>query len=95
MVDLGFSCFSSPSVCTTSCGDGIVAGVEVCDDSNIDGIGCLADCSGPSFGYSCDMSSPSYCPLLCGNGVDNTGGGYTEQCDDSALTDGDGCSSTC
>jgi subtilisin-like proprotein convertase family protein len=34
----GFHCMGSPSVCTTTCGDGIRAGMEVCDG----GPGCTA-----------------------------------------------------
>ena len=30
----GYICFNIPSVCSTVCGDGLIGGVEQCDDSN-------------------------------------------------------------
>lgn len=44
---------STPSLCTTDCGDGIIAGSEICDDGSTDGLGCLADCSGVNSSYVC------------------------------------------
>ena len=46
-VSIGYSCISvnSPSICSPICGDGIVVGIEKCDDGNKGG--CLSDCSGP------------------------------------------------
>ena len=32
--------------CATLCGDGLVAGNEICDDGGLGG--CLSDCSGPT-----------------------------------------------
>jgi cysteine-rich repeat protein len=84
--ELGWSCNDNePSVCTTNCGDGIIAGVEECDDNNNEsGDGCDAYCHTES----------------CGDGeVNNThieGETFvTEQCDDGNTNNEDGCSSTC
>ena len=33
-VELGYTCVEEPSLCTTQCGDGIVAGEEICDERN-------------------------------------------------------------
>ncbi|MET0341771.1 MAG: DUF4215 domain-containing protein [Polyangiales bacterium] len=74
------------------CGDGILGGVEACDDGNVlDGDGCSAacarepgfDCTRPGFG--CARA------VVCGDGqVDPS-----EQCDDGNSTGGDGCSVDC
>ena len=64
---------TTPSVCTclpgfsgnpcqTTCGDGLVAGSEVCDDGNLGG--CLPDCSGVQTNYTCTSGSPST-PSVC------------------------------
>jgi len=45
--------------------------------------------------YYCDEQEPSICNLLCGNGVNDTNLVYIEECDDSNINSGDGCSSTC
>lgn len=60
-VETGYSCFGSPSVCTSTCGDGIVApGVEQCDDGNItNGDGCNSVCTIEP-GYICS-GNPSVC----------------------------------
>ncbi len=85
--ELGWSCnHNEPSVCTTSCGDNIVAGVEECDNdlTNTSGDGCDA-----------------FCHIeVCGDGVINNTHvegetTVTEQCDDGDDDAGDGCSDTC
>lgn len=60
-VETGFSCSGSPSVCTSTCGDGIVApGAEQCDDANLNnGDGCNSSCIIEP-GYNCS-GSPSIC----------------------------------
>ena len=72
---------NSTSVCTTTCGDGIVAGDELCDDGVNDGQygGCTATCTrGPS----------------CGDGVLQPLDG--EQCDDGVnLSPYGGCAPGC
>ena len=43
--ETGFVCTGAPSVCTTTCGDGVAGGLEQCDDGEtIDGDGCNAVC---------------------------------------------------
>ena len=72
---------NSTSVCTSTCGDGIVAGDEACDDGVNDGKygGCTATCGqGPS----------------CGDGLVQAAAG--EQCDDGVnLTPYGGCAPGC
>jgi cysteine-rich repeat protein len=92
------------------CGDGVVEGLEECDDGNTaSGDGCSAHCT---------LESSTE---LCADGMDNDldgqvdcadsdclgdpacssatcGNGVVEageQCDDGNATDGDGCSTTC
>jgi cysteine-rich repeat protein len=44
-VEPGWTCNGQPSVCATTCGDGVQAGTEECDDGNlIDGDGCSSSC---------------------------------------------------
>ena len=62
------------------CGDGVVEGIEECDDGNTTaGDGCAADCT------------TELVEGVCGDGTLNTG----EECDDGNTVDGDGCSSAC
>jgi cysteine-rich repeat protein len=59
-INPGFNCVGSPSVCSTICGHGIVAGNESCDDGNaVTGDGCSGMCA-VEFGYMC-TGSPSVC----------------------------------
>ncbi|MFP4601163.1 MAG: DUF4215 domain-containing protein, partial [Persicimonas sp.] len=84
-------CTGEPSTCDSTCGDGVVAGDEECDDGNTDdGDGCASDCTLES-GWSCDSSEPTSCDEICGDG--SVVG--AEECDDGNTLDGDGCSSTC
>jgi len=74
----------------TTCGDGIIAGAEICDDDNSDaGDGCDAGCLVES-GYSCDMA-PSLCVTTCGDGII----AGNEECDDDNPSAGDGCDAQC
>jgi cysteine-rich repeat protein len=62
------------------CGNGMVEGVETCDDGNrMDGDGCNPHCQLES-GWSCE-GEPSTCVNLCGNGVLDE----KEQCDGEAM----------
>ena len=73
--------FNRPkSTCVSTCGDGIVARDELCDDGKNDGSygGCAPGCKarGPS----------------CGDGIVQPG---QEQCDDGNTVNTDGCSNGC
>lgn len=95
----GWTCEAGdPTDCKTTCGDGITADVETCDDGNTDaGDGCSATCTVED-GYTC-TGTPSVCtddsvppPVpVCGDAKVDTG----EACDDGNTTAGDGCSATC
>jgi cysteine-rich repeat protein len=61
------------------CGDGVVEGIEECDDGNTTGgDGCTADCTVEGDG-------------VCGDGILDAG----EECDDGNTVDGDGCAADC
>ncbi len=73
-----------------TCGDGVVAASEGCDDMNTDPMdGCAPDCTVEP-GYAC-TGTPSICTVTCGNGVIDA----SETCDDGARVPMDGCSATC
>ncbi len=89
-VESGYGCTGEPSTCTTTCGDGIIAGVEACDDANTTpGDGCSATCAVET-GYGC-TGQPSSCAPICGDGLIIGG----EGCDDGNASGGDGCSAVC
>lgn len=69
------------SQCRSNCGDGIVTRDEACDDRTNDGAygGCMP---------GCQMRAP-----FCGDGMIQREAG--EQCDDSNMVNGDGCSTRC
>ena len=108
-VECGFECnggsASTPHACESTCGDGILATGEVCDDgNNVNGDGCSWDCSAVEQGFLCQgvdvypgvylpgfACERSVCVALCGDGLVL---GY-EECDDSNLISGDGCSMNC
>lgn len=90
LVEPGYGCSASPSVCAPTCGDGLLVGAEACDDGNLeDGDGCNAACD-PEAGFDCG-GAPSVCTSRCGDGLIRG----DEQCDDQNLDDGDGCSAAC
>jgi MYXO-CTERM domain-containing protein len=82
------------------CGDGVVGGGETCDDGDeIDGQGCLADCSGVASGWDCVTTTTSVCTDIdeCLDGIDtcmanstcdNTPGSYDCPCDTGYQGDG-------
>ena len=79
---------------TRRCGNGIIEGIEACDDNNnVGGDGCSNTCQIEA-NYQC-FGSPSVCrPILvnlCGNGLPDA----NEQCDDRNTFSNDGCSSAC
>ncbi len=93
--------------CFSVCGDGMLEGLEQCDDGNqTDGDGCSSTCQtgvcgngSIEPGEQCDDGNTtngdgcsSHCQTtVCGNSVIEDG----EECDDGNATSGDGCSSTC
>lgn len=73
--------FNKPkSSCSSSCGDGVVASNEVCDDGKNDGSygGCMPGCK---------ARAPR-----CGDGIVQTD---TEQCDDANTNNDDACTNGC
>jgi cysteine-rich repeat protein len=68
------------------CGDGVVDTGEFCDDGNT--------ISNDACSNTCRRNFPVN-PLVCGNGVVDTGIFTPEQCDDGNNVNGDGCSGTC
>jgi cysteine-rich repeat protein len=84
-----------PNLCTTICGDGLVAGNEVCDDGFVTG-GCTAGCMSFNLNWICTGGSatgPSWCRGMCGDSFILAAGG--ENCDDGNSNSGDGCSGSC
>ncbi|MFC1610445.1 DUF4215 domain-containing protein [Myxococcota bacterium] len=69
-VEHGWSCTGdSPSVCSTTCGDGLKAASEACDDGDTSaGDGCNGSCVIES-GWLCEGDAPSVCRTDCGDGV--------------------------
>src|SRR5699024_244875 len=85
----GYSCPTAGASCVTTCGDGILAGAESCDDGNTDdGDGCSSACV-QAPGYNC--SPGVVCTTSCGDGVVSG----AEECDDGNAIDNDGCSPMC
>ena len=82
-----------------SCGDGIRAGSEQCDDADLmDGDGCSSKCTVEQ-NYQCRqfMCAASTCDkAICGDGyrqgIEAT---IDKYCDDANLEPGDGCSAAC
>jgi len=99
-VECGFTCTSpsteesgSGDVCSASCGDGVLAGEEICDDGNTqEGDGCSSICQ-HEIGWLCAATScgKTTCRSTCGDGI-LVG---EEECDDGGEIDLDGCSSLC
>jgi cysteine-rich repeat protein len=79
-------------MCQEICGDGLMLGIEKCDDGTQNGLGCNEDCSGPATGFTCQCSiAPCSCLHVCGDGIRVEG----EQCDDGNTKSNDGCSNDC
>jgi cysteine-rich repeat protein len=78
------------SAAPTTCGDGTIDLLEICDDGNTTASdGCSASCDVEP-GYTC-TGTPSVCTSACGNGTLDGG----EECEDDNTMDGDRCSATC
>jgi fibro-slime domain-containing protein len=79
------------------CGDGLVAGEEVCDDGKTSGVpisgdGCVEDCSAFEPFHVCPVQGgPCTKTSLCGDGNVTA----DEACDDGNDALGDGCSTSC
>ncbi len=90
LVEAGWTCPGTGGKCKTTCGDGIVAGNEPCDDgaANGAGNGCSGTCTVQP-GYACAVANQkSVCTkTVCGNGKLEG----TEECDDGNLVPYDGC----
>lgn len=90
LVEVGFNCAGSPSVCTAVCGDALVLGTEGCDDGNASsGDGCSMLCQVES-GWNC-AGAPSACQSTCGDGI----AVGEEACDDGDFDYNDGCRPNC
>ncbi len=90
-VEIGFTCVGVPSVCLTTCGDGIRAGSETCDDGDVTaGDGCDAACQTEA-GYACSRRAQRLRRRCAATGSSCP----AEKCDDGNNTSGDGCSATC
>jgi cysteine-rich repeat protein len=75
------------------CGDGVLEGIEQCDDGNRDDLdGCDRNCQ-MERGFSCagELGGQSLCHTVCGDG--RLAG--NETCDDGNLHALDGCSAFC
>jgi fibro-slime domain-containing protein len=73
------------------CGDGVVEGIEECDDGNENsGDGCSSQCLLEQ-GYACPSSGGACHLTVCGDGVAEG----TEECDDGNNNIGDGCTPFC
>ncbi len=86
----GYTCTGAPSTCVTTCGDGVIAGSEVCDDNSDDGIGCAMGCGGDATGWNCSGAPLSVCSEICGDGM-VVG---SEMCDDGNMDACGLCQST-
>ena len=74
-----------------ACGDGVIDGTELCDDTNIlGGDGCAANCMTVETGYECLVAGLP-CTEICGDALDLG----TYQCDDGNPFPNDGCSDQC
>jgi cysteine-rich repeat protein len=107
-VELGFSCSGEPSLCTTNCGDNLVAGNEQCDDGNqLNADLCEANCTLPACGNNindigehCDdgnTASGDGCTGDC-SALEVCGNNFQdvgEACDDGNNNNGDACESNC
>ena len=93
-VEPGWSCPNVGLPCVAAaCGDGIVAGVEDCEDGDAppaSGDGCSEACFFEE-GFACDAAGAPCRAVTCGDGVREG----TEPCDDGNTILGDGCDPFC
>ena len=91
-IEDGWLCEQSPSLCTTLCGDGIVAGDEICDDNNTEVEVCdygLLECEVCNEVCQFEAGVVSYC------GDEQLQEDAGETCDDGNQVIADGCSDLC
>lgn len=84
-----------PCVYTIECGDGVIGGIETCDDQEevpTDGDGCSAECQVEE-GWVCPVLGASCVAAACGDGF--LAGQEECEDDDDPPAGGDGCSDTC
>jgi len=81
----------SGSVCLPTCGDGLVVGNEVCDDTAQGG--CLSDCSAAHSNYTCTSGSPSS-PSVCSCKTGFSGASCNPVCGDGKLVGNEVCDDT-
>lgn len=64
----------------------------MCDNGKDDGNGCTLGCGGVAVGWTCNTTlyQTSVCYTIAGDGLLKG----EEECDDTNLDDGDGCSAT-
>lgn len=77
------------STCKSTCGDGVKAFDEQCDDFGVaPNDGCSPLCK-IELGYICtiDTNLKSICKSTCEDGIK----AYDEDCDDGNMANGDGC----
>jgi len=63
-IESGWECLVPGDPCLSVCGDGIILGLETCDDHSDDGIGCEIGCLNWASGFDCS-SSYSNLTSLC------------------------------
>lgn len=109
-IECGYDCAANTpgvrpdDVCFHTCGDGIKANVEGCDDSNLAADdGCSESCSIED-GWYCDGKSldvgkkvceSSDCYTKCGDGLNAGLELLPANCDDGNTLSGDGCNQIC
>ncbi len=93
MVEGGWTCLGTPSMCTAICGDGTVLGGEECDGSNLNGESCTSRgfTGGTLSCSSCTFDESACTTTGCGNSIIESG----EECDDGNTVSFDGCDSSC
>jgi fibro-slime domain-containing protein len=93
-LESGWRCPNVGLPCVAAaCGDGIVAGVEDCEDGDAppaSGDGCSETCFFEE-GFACDAPGAPCRAVVCGDGVREG----TEPCDDGNTILGDGCDPFC
>ena len=90
LVETGWDCGTSNTVCETICGDALTLNAEECDDGNeYSGDGCFV-CAVEE-GWLCDGADPTICQTICGDALLKG----EEECDDGNSENDDSCSNEC